>query len=175
MYPWAELIVQDDENATPTVYRLMTQPAKGTEFAPYATRLATAPNVPSDRPYFDRTWAQRIPTIAVLSGRLCASTGNRTGEDLRDWGTAITQDEARPYGEVFCATMPNHVMGNVGLNGRLRFRVTNETISVTQNGVAVAEVRHSLSASALTALRSAGLTTGHGDYGPFAGTLAVVQ
>ncbi|MES1179581.1 MAG: hypothetical protein ABUL43_00125 [Hyphomicrobium sp.] len=174
MYPWSELFIQDSESAAPTIQRLLTQPAKGTEFAPYATRLAAASGVPHG-PYEDRAWAQRIPTIAVLSGRVCASTGNRSGDDLQNWASAISAAEARPYGEVFCADVPNHVMGRPALEGRLQFRVTSQTISIIQNNVVLVEAPHTLSANALARLAAPTVTTAQGDYGPFAGTLSAVQ
>lgn len=174
MYPWAELFVQDGEGQAPTVYRLITQPAKGGEFAPYATRIAASSNVPTGQ-YADRTWAQRIPTIAILSGRVCASTASRTGESLQPWLTVISAAEAAPYGQVFCADVANHVMGRVEAQTRVSFRITSQNIAILQNGVVVAEVLHSLSAAALTRLATVTPIMGSGDYGPFAGTLSVVQ
>lgn len=173
MYPWSELFVQESEAAAPTIHRLITQPAKGTEFAPYAARLAAASGVPAG-PYTDREWSQRIPTIAVLSGRVCASTGNRSGDSQQAWASAISVNEARPYGEVHCADVPGHTMGRVALQARLRFRVTSQTVAIVENGAVIAESPHTLSATALSRIASVNVTTAQGDYGPFAGTVSAV-
>jgi hypothetical protein len=174
MYPWAELFIQDSEAAAPTLHRFFAQPGKGLEFAPYATRLAAASGVPSG-PYEDRAWSQRVPTIAVLSGRVCASTGNRSGDSQQTWVNAIPPAEARPYGEVFCADVPGHAMGRVALQGRVTFRVTSASVAIVQNGVVLGETAHTLSAGALSSLATLTVTTAQGDYGPFAGTVTATQ
>jgi hypothetical protein len=66
-------------------------------------------------------------------------------------------------------------MASAGLSGRLGFRITSDTISITQNGVVLAQASHSLSESARSQLRNATVNVGSGDYGPFSGTLAAVQ
>lgn len=171
MYPWAELFVQEGEGAAPRVHRLFEKPVKGRDFAPFASRLATTERVRSD-PYGDRAWSQRIPTIAVFSGRICASTGNRSGENLAEWNNVIALDEVQHYGEVFCAHVPGHAMARVSAGAtRLRFQVIERSLSITQDGTVIAEAAHTLSAKALARLDAASPRVGRGDYGPFSGTV----
>ncbi|WP_291209061.1 hypothetical protein [Hyphomonas sp.] len=171
MYPWAELFIHEGE-APATVLRLIERPEKtGGEFAPYASHLAAAVTSLQD-PYADRAWAQRIPTIVVLSGLVCASTGNRTGEDLDRWQGLVDEGDVRHYGEVFCAPVPGHVMTGPVPDGTLvRFRVDKERLSIVVDGKTVASAAHGLSGSALHRLSRARPRVGTGDYGPFEGIL----
>lgn len=171
MYPWAELFIHEGE-APATVLRLIKRPEKtGGEFAPYATRLAATASSLKD-PYADRTWAQRIPTVVVLSGLVCASTGNRTGENLDRWRSVVDEDDVRPYGEVFCASLPGHVMTRPVPDGTsVRFLVDKERLSIVIDGKTVGSAAHGLSRSALQRLSRARPSIGTGDYGPFEGIL----
>ena len=131
---------------------------------------------------WDRKWHQRVPSVVVLNGKLCASTGNFGGEPyIADYDTLFPQEQAAQYGDVHCATLPNHtLLGPLESMepGLYTFRVSTTHMSILKNGMLLTAVPHSLSGEALRVLQShetLPVITGKGFYGPLNGTVDTLR
>lgn len=90
---------------------------------------------------FESAWAQRITTLAVFSGRVCAATGSMGGTVYNpDLHNFMTRAQADDYGTIYCAELPNHTMYSDVLTGThsLKFTVS-ESITISMDGKVVAE------------------------------------
>jgi hypothetical protein len=103
MYAWAELFVYDQAGNL-TLTRMLEEPrAKGAELMPYAAAITHGIGGRSgEDDYRDREWSQRISSIAVVGGRVCTSTGNRSGLRYDPIQHPIPERAAAKYGEIFC-------------------------------------------------------------------------
>jgi hypothetical protein len=190
LYPWSEILTVDQEGRHQTRRRLLDAPAKSPAVKlPYfeeATRFAVAqPDIGPDLtlpdgtslredPRYLSTWGERVPTIAVFNGRVCASTGNLGGArydpELHPY---LPPDLAARYGTVFCAPLANQTMsaGSLPAHGRLRFVISDGELRVYLDGQEIAHHRHQLRSADLELLRQRGeLELGRGPYGDLEGT-----
>lgn len=172
MYPWGELIVSDRVTGEETAHRLITTPTRDESPAPYFDivyqRVLQRDGVISDpnaelvysltrnnRSLRDEGlepthWAQRIPSIAIFSGRLCASTGNLSGAGFNP---SLHYDiDYSDYGNIYCAILENHVMSPWRPGEIYSFTLTTRHLIIEIDGVVVAQNAHSLSASQLAAI-----------------------
>ena len=135
MFPWGELIAYDYFSKKESVTRVFSAPVKdGVDMTPYTSPMrsivheaaqkmlgkkVSLGHVPRriykalrEQSLIVEEWAQRIPTIAVFSGKVCASTGSHAGHTYEPDKHPMTAAEAASYGEVHCAELRNHVMAN---------------------------------------------------------------
>ena len=125
---------------------------------------------------FPTAWGQRITSLAVFNGRLCAGTGNMSGSPWNaEYHDMVPKELADRYGQVLCAEIPNHTAGAPKWNRstRFSFRITDRRLVVQQDGTEIAAHPHTLSKKQIAALTNEGtLEFGRGVYGPFRGSLA---
>ena len=126
---------------------------------------------------FDK-WHQRVPSIVILGGRLCAATGNFGGDlFLPEFDVILTPEQAAQYGKVHCAELPNQTLissPDTAASVRYAFHITDTRLQILENGIVVKSVPHTLSKEALHALQVSGklnIVTGKGSCGPYNGTL----
>lgn len=195
MYPWAEMYVYEDE--AQTVTRLFSFPEKRADLAmPFFDEMSaitldvynanadvpvsSIDSVPEDsnsklweRGYGQPYWAQRISSIAVLDGKICAGTGNMSGGAYDPMGHPITQREADHYGAVHCASVHNQLLVDARKDeGELRFVLTNTRLKVYNEDGLVGQTNHDLGLNALKAISQSRIKYGAGPYGPFLGTIS---
>jgi hypothetical protein len=190
LYPWSEFLTIDEESGRQDRRRLLhavaKSPATPMPYSSQASKFAAAqPDIGPDLtlangaslredPRYPRNWGQRIPSIAVLDGKVCASTGNLGGTryDPR-LHPYLRADVAQRYGTVFCAPLANQTMsaGSLPAHGRLRFVISDGELRVYLDGREIAHHRHQLRSADLELLRQRGeLELGRGPYGDFEGT-----
>lgn len=125
------------------------------------------------RGLFATAWGQRVTTLAVLNGRLCAGTGNMSGSPWSpDYHAMVSKTAAEQYGQVFCLDLPNQTAGNIRWkrSTRLTFKVTDRRLIVEQDNVEVFSATHELTDGELAVLsREGGFEFGNGVYGRFRG------
>lgn len=185
MYPWAELLAVAEEGHLSHRQRLLGGPEKRPNTPlPYfwpALRLAKAQrgidglSSLRESPLFPSSWGQRVPSIAVFDGRVCAATGNFGGTSYDPISHPyLSRTVARKYGTVFCAPTENQTMVAEPLpeRGRLRFVVSERELQIYVDSHLVARRQHSLRPADLAALRGGGsLNVGVGPYGEIAGSV----
>jgi hypothetical protein len=175
MYPWSELFMIDSRTQEERVARLIQKPEKDGSptpfFWPMHQRAKSMHSVDFDAKAevvysllsngkslrhagLEPThWAQRIPSITVLSGRLCASTGNLGGYPYDpSKHPDISLDLVEQYGSIFCANLKNHIMTSYTApkfesetENKMDFIVTNSELIISVGGKALVKERHYLS------------------------------
>lgn len=198
MYPWGEFIAYDGLSQEESVVRLFGDPERvgNPDFAPYVSAMASHVREMSTKllgkdyyPFETMTpksfaamrenaivvqnWAQRIPTIAVLNGRVCASTGSYGGYAYDPAKHPLSAEQATRYGEIHCAKLDNHVMvQEPAIHGEIQFVVTDQEMLIVKDGVTLASSKHSLSETSLSALGTPSrVVLGDGIYGSFLGNI----
>ena len=124
---------------------------------------------------FSSAWGQRITTLAVFNGRLCAGTGNMSGSPWNaDYHPMVPESLAQEYGRISCALIPNHTLGAIKWRRSLEltFKVTDRRLIIEQDGSEIASRNHTMTAEQVAAIAGAGrIELGRGVYGRFQGTL----
>lgn len=174
MYPWGEVIVSREKGSE--THRLFNKPVRDASPTPYfwpahkrALKIEGVAFDPRAELVYSLTkdgsslrsegreptlWGQRVASIAVLSGRVCASTGNLDGAAFKpEIHADLTKDEAFQYGRVHCAKLPGHAMTSMPIGRRARFVVTQTSIKIKVDGKVMAKTRHGLSAHQLSSLK----------------------
>ncbi|MGN6516971.1 MAG: hypothetical protein ACTHLR_14150, partial [Rhizomicrobium sp.] len=170
LYPWSELLVIDGK--TTKSIRILKAPSKnGADFAPYASLMTknflrrndapTVSAVPISQQIWARnhalyvdSWSQRIPSVVSFSGRICLSTANFTGFPYDPHLHPLPPEEAKKYGDIFCAKLPNQVQVPK-TKDKLRLVLTDKYMGIEKDGVVLAETEHHLSQKALHEIAAA--------------------
>lgn len=173
MYPWAEVYEIDPESGREHVQRLMTAPRKTSAKAPYYAKNEAMPELEPTH------WGQRITTLAVLNGHLCAGTGNLRGERYSaEKFPQLHAHDTLAYGSVHCALLPNHTLANGRVNKKteLHFIITKNALYIAENENIIARAPATFAARQQEALcdSQGQLTIGLGNYGDFAGAVELV-
>jgi hypothetical protein len=195
LWPWGQLVTIDEATGARRSVRLLGGPAKSRHSVmPYFSQaFRIALDTPSLRRLYHRTldptesfgypdtalepwtWGQRVTSIALFDGRVCAATGNTRGfafdPQLHPY---LPASLAARYGTIYCAPVAGQTLAHtpIATRGTLRFEVTRRELIVRAGGQVVARHAHGLSGAALAALRGGGrLTLGQGPYGRLAGTV----
>lgn len=177
MYPWSEFTFVDTRTRIERKTRLIQQPVKSHIPTPYFEKMEqqakALPGVVSspkqervysltingktlrDDGYEPTHWGQRIPSIAILSGKVCASTGNLGGapRDPKKHGF-VPEKVADLYGSVYCADLPGHVMANIPRSGKLAFHIGDYSLSIIVDGKIIVQAKHGLARRQLEQIRS---------------------
>jgi len=175
MYPWGEVISIDRKTGQRKDYRLFQQPTRDNSPTPYfwpAHNRALQRNDVNFDPAAELVysvtrngqslreegreptlWGQRVPSIVVLSGMLCASTGNLSGAGhAPSVHVDISTQQAEEYGQVYCSTLANHVMTSTPQGKLATLTVTNRHLTITIDGEVTAIAKHNLTRAALDAI-----------------------
>jgi hypothetical protein len=124
----------------------------------------------------EKAWGQRITSLAVFDGRVCAATGNRGGTPPESGDDPVPSHVARSYGEVFCALVPGHtMMPEPRPRSKIRFVVTGAHVEIHVDGRRRSQREHRLDPRALQAIAAGRVTVGQGSYGGFRGSLRDVS
>jgi hypothetical protein len=150
LYPWGEVVVSDFLSETNSRTRLLQHPARSaSKRLPYidetgalATRVIAGEIEASEENKAESAWAQRIPTVAILSGKICASTATMNGVSYNPalHASIMAEHHAKNYGAVYCARLPGHVMFSGDLVGAhtLRFTSNEHGVSIAVDSKVVA-------------------------------------
>lgn len=186
MYPWGQLFRRPFGVDSWSSQRLFTGPEISDELHPYyhamAAKLAEiVPPNPAKKKnrrtlgLFGSAWGQRITTLAVFNGRLCAGTGNMSGSPWNaEYHPMVPEALAQEYGRIYCASIPNHALGAIKWQRSfdLTFKVTDRRLVIEQGGSEIASRNHTMTAEQVAAIAGAGrIEFGRGVYGRFQGTL----
>jgi hypothetical protein len=180
LYPWGEVAQVNDLGAE-SVYRLFHAPDRSAEREPFGSdaRQAYCPDAELEcieGLSGEESWSQRVTTLAVFDGRVCAGTGNVFAQ-RHDPVTHsfISPELAANYGYVHCAAIPSQTLAQYQQIGRSEatFTVTRKYLVIHLGGRLAAARRHRLGPAALAAIAEAGGTIriGVGPYGPAQATL----
>ena len=159
LFPWGEVITVRGDSQR--VQRLFRAPHRRKDsHQPYAEEAGrrqcvtpgNAPDcVPLPRPEF---WGQRVTSLAVLDGRVCAGTGNTFSIPYDSAvHTMLTSELAQEYGAVHCALLPNQTLAPPPRAGaKVSLVVTRTQLAILYDGAVVAARTHRLSAAQLASL-----------------------
>ena len=190
MYPWGQLFRRPYGADAWRSQRLFSGPRITDELHPYydamAEKLATIKPAHSAKKkrrralgLFSSAWGQRVTTLAVFNGRLCAGTGNMSGSPWNaEYHPMVPEKIAKQYGRIYCARIANHTLGAIDWRGstEFTFKVTDRRLVIEQDGSEIASNQHSLTAEQLAELERAGkFESGRGVYGRFQGELQPAQ
>jgi hypothetical protein len=167
MYPWGEVLAIDRQSKKTGTYRLFLSPDRDSSPTPYfwpahnrARNDSSVTFDPSAELVYSLSrgssslreegreptyWGQRVPSVVVLSGRLCASTGSLSGAPFAPLKHVnLTAEQAAEYGKVYCSELPNHILTS-SLRGKLAtFTVTESHMEIAIDGKVIATAHHSL-------------------------------
>lgn len=179
MWPWGE-IYQVNQDGTQDIYRMFGFPSRSNARQPFQQEGEAVYCTGGEKNMATRTcahrdkikefWGQRITSLTVLNGRLCAGTGNTRAQRYdKHIHRFITEDQQQEYGKVYCADLVNQVLAEYrpAKEGRLSFFVTPKQLQIVIDGRLAASTFHKLGPIALKSLSGLGhVLVGKGAYGP---------
>ncbi len=131
LYPWGEIVLVDTITRDRDRTRLFSHPRRSGRL-PYifksvdllnafqaghfdeqisAGEITVGSDGLPDRLFgmFESAWGQRVSSIAVFPGKVCAATGSMGNTIYNpELHSFMTAEEAGEYGAVYCADLPNH-------------------------------------------------------------------
>jgi hypothetical protein len=132
LYPWGEVTRYDTYSKTSTRDRLVSHPAR-TGRLPYMEE-SRAIMLQGHPKHTEAMWAQRVPTVAIFNGKVCASIGSMRGTIYGpSLQTFMTAEQAADYGSVFCAELEHQLLysGDLPERGTFTFTIGDElTVSL---------------------------------------------
>lgn len=132
LYPWGEVTRYDTYSKSNTRDRLISHP----------TRTGRLPSIEQSGAimrqghpkHTEAMWAQRVPTVAIFNGKVCASVASMRGTIYApSLQTFMTAEQAADYGAVYCAKLDHQLLysGDLPERGTFTFAIGNElTVSL---------------------------------------------
>lgn len=158
MYPWGEIVVNDQQRGSYQRYRLFTHPQITNKKAPYIDEvrheirnfqsgrydyipafsharrsISQSDELPRELGLFGEAWGQRVPQIVVKNGGLCASTGSMAETPFEPMvHRHLSANEYSEYGAVWCTDLKMQTLADLPRPGTYEL-----VFSVYENGVAI--------------------------------------
>lgn len=190
MYPWGKLFHRPFGIDVWRSQRLFSGPKISDEPHPFfhamkeklaalGNRKPAGKNEQRALGLFESAWGQRITTLAVFNGRLCAGTGNMSGSPWNaEYHPMVPEEIAQEYGRIYCAPIANHTLGAIEWRRatEFTFKVSDRRLVIEQGGSEIASREHAMTAEQLAAIAGPGrFEFGRGVYGRFQGALQPAQ